>query len=116
MCTTQDRNTTFVALHYTDEAGGARKLRASPEHLVFLAPTGMAPGGRPAPQLPPGGAATRADMVRVGDLLAVRSAAEEGGFYAARVTAVTRWAAGTPAAAAAEQQWRCSVKPGHRRA
>ena len=87
----QDRTTSYVALHYADEAGRPQKLRASPEHLVYLAPRGLAVN-QPAAQLPPGGAASRADMVRVGDLLAVRSSqAKEGGVYVARVTAVTRW-------------------------
>ena len=86
----QARTTSYVALHYTDEAGHPKKLRATPEHLVYLAPQHLVVN-KPVAQLPTGGAASRTDMVQAGDLLAVRSQAQEGGFYLARVTAVTRW-------------------------
>lgn len=83
-----------MALHYTDEGGRPRKLRASPEHLVYLAPAGLAASRQPLDQLPPGGAAARADKVRPGDALAVASEREAGSFFVARVTDVTRCALG----------------------
>ena len=87
----QDSTSDYVALHYIDEAGRPQKLRATDEHLVYLAARHLAVN-KAVKQLPPGSATSRADMVRPGDLLAVRSLVEEGSFYAARVVAVTRWA------------------------
>lgn len=95
----QERRASFVALHYVDAAGRPAKLRASPERLVYVAPPNLnqGPSAR-AHGLPPGGAAWRADMVGVGDSLAVRldddgGDGTEGGvsFYTAKVTAITRW-------------------------
>ncbi|KAI8474199.1 MAG: hypothetical protein J3K34DRAFT_408443 [Monoraphidium minutum] len=76
----------YVALHYTDASGAPSKLRATKEHLVYLAPSSLTTSDAPD-GLPPGGSARRADMVVVGDLLAV--AAGGGAFYTARVEKVT---------------------------
>jgi hypothetical protein len=91
----QTRESTFVALHYTDAAGRPAKLRASAEHLVYVAaPEQQLPlaGGAGAGELPPGGSAKRADQVAVGDLLVVQAPAPAAGaggraplFYSARV-------------------------------
>jgi hypothetical protein len=46
----------FVALHYTDENGAPAKLRATKEHLVYVAPSSnAAPASAPLDRLPPGG-------------------------------------------------------------
>ncbi len=89
-------DTPFVALHYLDAAGRPAKLRAAAEHLVYVAdPAQGLPSvgaARGVSELPPGGRASRADMVAVGELLVVRlPAAEEGGaphFFTAPVTQV----------------------------
>ena len=85
----QDRDAVYMALHYVDESGRQQKLRASSEHLVYLAPRHLEPGHL-LDKLPPGGAASRADMVRPGDMLAVRSEEHEGLLYPALVTQITR--------------------------
>ncbi|KIY94110.1 hypothetical protein MNEG_13851 [Monoraphidium neglectum] len=90
----KDRRVSFVALHYTDAAGRPAKLRASPEHLVYVAAASMAAASAsaaaaaPLKELPPGGAARRADAVSVGDLLAVQS--EGGAYRLAAVKEITR--------------------------
>ncbi|KAI8468029.1 MAG: hypothetical protein J3K34DRAFT_523237 [Monoraphidium minutum] len=81
-----DAEETFVVLHYTDARGRAAKLRATATHLVYLAPRALALEARAA-ALPPGGGARRADMVEVGDLLAVLG--KGGALYTAPVEAVT---------------------------
>lgn len=55
----------FVTLHYTDEAGRPAKLRATQEHLVFLAGSELALAANSA-EVPPGGRASRTDKVEVG--------------------------------------------------
>ncbi|KAI8466755.1 MAG: hypothetical protein J3K34DRAFT_54153 [Monoraphidium minutum] len=96
----KDRVADFVAIHYTDAAGRPAKLRASPEHLVFVA---AKPAPAAAPSVARGGAARRADAVRAGDLLVIRAEPEakdaaaalgaagapEPLFYTAAVTKVT---------------------------
>jgi hypothetical protein len=88
----QGREAAFVSLHYTDASGAPAALRATREHLVYVA-AGELPQTAPVAALPPGGRAARADAVAVGDLLVVAAPADAGGeraFYTARVTKITR--------------------------